>query len=284
MPEREFLSIGEVLALLLDEFPDVTISKIRFLESKGLIDPERTSAGYRRFTEGEVERLRFILREQRQNYLPLSVIRDRLGDDTDLSAEFPAPTGEITTSAHPAARGGGPRPVAPGVPVAQGPTAAIAGSPTFDSPLETIIPQLHDHEQRRIAREHSDRTESIPRDDLLRLLAINPELLKDLEHAGLVSGHDVGDTTFFDADSIEAAKIAARFSELGVDVRHLRTWKGAVDREMSLYEQRILPMLRQRNPGARETALAMLEELVELGEHMRAALIAREFARIREQK
>ena len=94
----------------------------------------------------------------------------------------------------------------------------------------------------------------------------------------------MGDTTFFDADSIEAAKIAARFSELGVDVRQLRTWKGAVDREISLYEQRILPMLRQRNPGARETALAMLEELVELGEHMRAALIAREFARIREQK
>ena len=284
MTAAEFLSIGEVLALLLDEFPDVTISKIRFLESQGLIDPERTSSGYRKFTEGEVERLRFILREQRENYLPLRVIRDRLGDDTDLSAEYPAPTGDVTTSGHPAARGGQSRPISAPVESASAPTSAPGAAPPLDSPVESIIPQLHDHEQRRIAREHSDRTESIPRDDLLRLLAINPELLRDLEHAGLVSGHDVGDTTFFDGHSIEAAKIAARFSELGVDVRHLRTWKGAVDREMSLYEQRILPMLRQRNPGAREEALTMLEELVELGEHMRAALIAREFTRIKEQQ
>lgn len=280
--DRDFLSIGEVLALLLDEFPDVTISKIRFLESQGLIDPERTSAGYRKFTEGEVERLRFILREQKENYLPLRVIRDRLGgDDTDLSAEYPAPTGEVSTSGHPAARGGTPRPRRPSDGVGDVPPPV---APVLDSPVESIVPQLHDHEQRRIAREHSDRTESIPRDDLVRLLAIKPDLLRDLEHAGLVSGHDVGDTTFFDAQSIEAAKIAARFAELGVDVRHLRTWKSAVDNEMSLYEQRILPMLRQRNPGAREEALAMLEELVELGEHMRSALIAREFTRIREQK
>src|SRR5215213_6966337 len=73
-----YLSIGEVLALLHDEFPDVTISKIRFLESQGLIDPERTPSGYRKFYETDVERLRVILREQRENFLPLKVIRDRL--------------------------------------------------------------------------------------------------------------------------------------------------------------------------------------------------------------
>jgi DNA-binding transcriptional MerR regulator len=73
--DRDFLSIGEVLAQLLEEFPDVTISKIRFLESQGLIEPERTPSGYRKFTVSEVERLRFILREQRTNYLPLRIIR-----------------------------------------------------------------------------------------------------------------------------------------------------------------------------------------------------------------
>src|SRR6478736_8865799 len=72
------LSIGEVLSLLKEEFPDVTISKIRFLESQGLIDPERTPSGYRKFYEPDVERLRVILREQRENFLPLKVIRDRL--------------------------------------------------------------------------------------------------------------------------------------------------------------------------------------------------------------
>ena len=66
------LSIGEVLALLLEEFSDVSISKIRFLESQGLIDPERTPSGYRKFYDDDVELLRCILREQRENYLPFS--------------------------------------------------------------------------------------------------------------------------------------------------------------------------------------------------------------------
>ncbi len=80
MPDTKtsYLSIGEVLGLLLEEFPDVTISKIRFLESQGLISPERTSSGYRKFYDEDVELLRVILTEQRLNYLPLRVIKDRL--------------------------------------------------------------------------------------------------------------------------------------------------------------------------------------------------------------
>ncbi|MFM8382827.1 MAG: MerR family transcriptional regulator, partial [Actinomycetota bacterium] len=76
--ERPYLSIGEVLGLLLEEFPDVTISKIRFLESQGLIVPERTASGYRKFYYEDVDRLRYILREQKDKYLPLRIIKDRL--------------------------------------------------------------------------------------------------------------------------------------------------------------------------------------------------------------
>src|SRR5690242_11825121 len=78
--ERTHLSIGEVLALLKEEFPDITISKIRFLESQGLLDPERTPSGYRKFYENDVETLRFILRQQREHFLPLKVIKGRLGE------------------------------------------------------------------------------------------------------------------------------------------------------------------------------------------------------------
>ena len=80
MPERAYLSIGEVLALLKDEFTDITISKIRFLESQGLIDPERTPSGYRKFYEPDVERLRWILRQQKEHYLPLRVIKGKLSE------------------------------------------------------------------------------------------------------------------------------------------------------------------------------------------------------------
>jgi DNA-binding transcriptional MerR regulator len=75
---RNYMSIGEVLVTLKTEFPDVTISKIRFLEGEGLIDPERTPSGYRKFHDEDVDRLRTILRMQRDEYLPLKVIKDRL--------------------------------------------------------------------------------------------------------------------------------------------------------------------------------------------------------------
>ena len=71
-------TIGEVLNRLKDEFDDITISKIRFLEAEGLITPDRTASGYRQFTDGDIERLRYVLRAQRDRYLPLKVIKDEL--------------------------------------------------------------------------------------------------------------------------------------------------------------------------------------------------------------
>ncbi|OIJ66973.1 MerR family transcriptional regulator [Streptomyces mangrovisoli] len=76
--DRELMSIGTVLTVLRDEFPEVTISKIRFLESEGLIEPRRTPSGYRKFSGQDVERLGHVLRMQRDHYLPLKVIREHL--------------------------------------------------------------------------------------------------------------------------------------------------------------------------------------------------------------
>ncbi len=86
MSSRTYLSIGDVLTLLREEFPDVTISKIRFLESQGLVNPERSPSGYRKFFDHDVERLRWVLRQQREHFLPLKVIRDRL-DSGELDDE-----------------------------------------------------------------------------------------------------------------------------------------------------------------------------------------------------
>ncbi|WP_432482204.1 transcriptional regulator FtsR [Kineococcus esterisolvens] len=72
------MTIGEVMALLTPEFPDVTISKIRFLEEQGLVEPRRTAAGYRKFSSSDVDRLRYVLSAQRDHYLPLRVIRENL--------------------------------------------------------------------------------------------------------------------------------------------------------------------------------------------------------------
>lgn len=78
VPARAYLSIGEVLGKLRGDFPDITISKIRFLESEGLIEPQRTPSGYRKFTNSDLERLRYVLLAQRDQYLPLRVIKENL--------------------------------------------------------------------------------------------------------------------------------------------------------------------------------------------------------------
>jgi DNA-binding transcriptional MerR regulator len=105
---RTYLSIGDVLTLLREEFPDVTISKIRFLESQGLVNPERSPSGYRKFFDHDVERLRWVLRQQREHFLPLKVIRDRLADG-DLGEEEGAeqPNGKRAQPVHAVAVAGG---------------------------------------------------------------------------------------------------------------------------------------------------------------------------------
>jgi DNA-binding transcriptional MerR regulator len=83
------MSIGEVLSQLRSDFPDITISKIRFLEAEGLVEPERTSSGYRKFSREDVSRLRYVLSAQRDHYLPLRVIKEHL-DAIDRGLEPPA--------------------------------------------------------------------------------------------------------------------------------------------------------------------------------------------------
>lgn len=77
---RDYMSIGEVLDSLKEEFADISISKIRFLEAEGLIDPERTGSGYRKFYDKDIERLKYILQLQRDHFMPLKVIRERLSE------------------------------------------------------------------------------------------------------------------------------------------------------------------------------------------------------------
>jgi len=96
VPVRAYLSIGEVLTRLRSEFADITISKIRFLESEGLIEPQRTPSGYRKFTTNDLERLRFVLLAQRDQYLPLKVIKENL-DAMDRGLQPAKTVGGVAT-------------------------------------------------------------------------------------------------------------------------------------------------------------------------------------------
>jgi DNA-binding transcriptional MerR regulator len=98
-------TIGEVLNRLKDEFDDITISKIRFLEAEGLISPDRTESGYRKFTDADVDRLRYVLRAQRDRYLPLKVIKDEL---VRIDQGLPPVTTPVETPSEPGTTDGPP--------------------------------------------------------------------------------------------------------------------------------------------------------------------------------
>jgi DNA-binding transcriptional MerR regulator len=236
--ERAFMSIGEVLTLLKDEFPDVTISKIRFLESQGLLDPERTPSGYRKFYETDVERLRWILRQQREHFLPLKVIKGR------LAGAVPEPDDGAASPAEPAR-----------------PRAAAVRRPrveaTSDSnPLATGVSGAN-----------------LTFGELASASGLEVDDLHELERYGILAGRAVGGTVYYDEDALVVANLSAGFMKYGVEARHLRMYRNAGEREASFFEQVVMPMLKQRNPEAHTQAIETLGELARLGQAFRAAML-----------
>ncbi|MFP5317645.1 MAG: MerR family transcriptional regulator [Acidimicrobiia bacterium] len=271
MEDRAYLSIGEVLALLKEEFPDVTISKIRFLESQGLLDPERTPSGYRKFYDGDVDRLRWILRQQRENFLPLKVIKGRLreagGGAVPLSD--PEDDGAMTSpgAAAPAAAAAPPAPAAEpvGVPVRPAaPAPAPAPGPAREAPsLGGDSPPLAP----------SRTGSSMTLGELATASGLEEHDLAELEKFGLLAARRVGNSNYYDEDALLVANLAAGFMRYGVEARHLRMYKTAAEREASFFEQVVMPMLKQRNPQARRQAVDTLTDLSRLGQSLRVAML-----------
>jgi len=182
-PARALVGIGQVLEELRQEFPDVSPSKIRFLEAEGLIAPERASSGYRRFAVADVERLRFILTAQRDEYLPLRVIKERLD--------------------------------------------ALSGDGGAGAAASAAV---------------------LTRSELLEATGADEALLAELEDYGIVRH-----ARTYGTEALTVVRCAVAVREYGIQPRHLRAVKAAADREISLVEQVVAPLARQR--GSREPAL-----------------------------
>ncbi|MCB0961860.1 MAG: MerR family transcriptional regulator [Acidimicrobiales bacterium] len=273
----DHLSIGEVLSLLQDEFPDVTISKIRFLESQGLIDPERTPSGYRKFYESDIERLRWILVQQREHFLPLKVIKDRLEDpstSTVLEADPPPVTAAPTALAD--------TPSVPEPEPASGPDGAAEPAeepqPIWMADLarasaESKASAAAEAAQLPLGMDTGPSEVSLTAEELAQASGLSRDALRQLEQYGLVVGRSLGDDVFYDGDALLVATKAAGFLAHGVEPRHLRMFKVAAEREAGFLEQLAMPLLKQRNPAARRDAVALVEELSALGHDLRSVLL-----------
>ncbi|CAM8624987.1 HTH_MerR-like domain containing protein [Acidimicrobiia bacterium] len=312
MAERRHSSIGEVLSLLQLEFPDITISKIRFLESQGLLDPERTPSGYRKFHEEDIERLRWILTEQRDHFLPLKVIKTRLasGDLTSGSGDGvlalePAAASEPkspSTSRAFAVPDETPTAVSPAPAPAPAATAAadhsraravaqLVEGPEESNPKSAAAATRSEPNSPPVRRRHpTGHSEGDPTparggpDEPTASLTLSAKELAartgltltevaDLEKFGLISSQSDGKSTSYDQDAVDVAQLSAGFRRYGIEPRHLRMYKVAADRESALFEQLIAPLLKQRRAGAREQAVEMLEDLAELADDLRAAMV-----------
>jgi DNA-binding transcriptional MerR regulator len=232
-PARGYLGISEVLAQLRGEFADISVSKIRFLETEGLISPARSPSGYRRFCAADVDRLRYILAAQRDQYLPLRVIKERL---TRLDPGGPAAT--EPSGGQPRADGG----LGPGAGGGLGPPAGVPPGQV---------------------------TGLLSRRELVAAAGLTEALLTELETFGLVRrvGRQYG------PDALPVARAAAALATYGVEARHLRAVRAAAEREAAMVESLVAPMLAQRSRGARELAARTAAEVAEEVLRLHGALV-----------
>lgn len=193
------LTVGAVVRALREEFPDVSISKVRFLEAEGLVTPTRTGSGYRQFTAADVERVRYVLRAQRDLFWPLKVIRDNLdaldrgltpGDGADLRPRPPEPA---------------PDPTVPSVAELAGELGASRGARLTAAELAAA----------------SD---------------LDPAVVADLVAHGLLRP---GVDGLHAETDLRVARAAAGLAAYGVEARHLRSFRTAADREVGLVEQAV---------------------------------------------
>lgn len=228
--ERSHLTIGEVLNLLKEEFPDVTISKIRFLESQGLLQPERTPSGYRKFYQEDVERLKYILSQQKERFLPLKVIKKQLSiieeNGEPLRTESSGSRYEASTI-----RG---EPIAPA------------------SELRTFS-----------------------REALAEAADLDLDRISELDRYGLIEARLSAEGKFYTDDELRICKIAKAMMRHGLEARHLRMYKVFAEKEASLFQQLVEPVMKQRNPEAQKIARSTLGDLAALSRELNHELLRR---------
>jgi DNA-binding transcriptional MerR regulator len=241
-PPRKSLTIGAVCKALSQEFPDISISKIRYLEDQKLLSPRRTPGGYRLYAQTDVSRLRTILRLQRDEFLPLRVIRQELA----------------------AGR-------------AENDAGAPAAAPAAPASQDTARPGAA---LRRLTFSLRETGALYSLDDVVEETGAEPGLVRELEDFGIVQGELRGGVRYYDETEREIVRAVNELTRYGVGGRNLRVFKSSADRESALLQQILAPSLRSRNPERRKEAIEALENLAAVASHLKHLLLVRDLRRI----
>jgi DNA-binding transcriptional MerR regulator len=239
--QTKSLTIGAVCKTLQQEFPDISISKIRYLEEQKLISPRRTPGGYRLYSSSDIQRLRTILRLQRDEFLPLAVIRQELAAGRTVAD----------------------RPAAP---------AASAGAPSPDGRPASAI--------RRLSLSVREQGRKYSLDEVVEDTGAEPKLVLELEDYGIVKGELVGGTRYYDETQREIVRAVTELARYGVAGRNLRAFRTSAEREAALLQQILAPALRSRNPERRKEAIETLENLAAVASHLKHLLLIRDLRKL----
>ncbi|MCW2999981.1 MAG: MerR family transcriptional regulator [Solirubrobacterales bacterium] len=241
-PRAKAMTIGAVCKALEQEFPDISISKIRYLEDQKLLTPRRTPGGYRLYAQSDVQRLRTILRLQRDEFLPLRVIRQELASGRTAEA---APV-----------------------------SAEQAVAPSDAGPAEEGRPR------RRVSMSVRDRGALYSLEDVLEETRAEPSLVAELEDYGVIRGEVRAGVKYFDETEREIIRAVTELARYGVGGRNLRAFRTSADREAALLQQILAPALRSRNQERRKEALEALENLAAVTTHLKHLLLIRDLRKI----
>ncbi len=224
--DERLLTIGSIVDRLRGEFPDISVSKLRYLEEQGLVTPRRTKAGYRLYSQDDFDRLVCVLSMQRDEYLPLKVIRREL-------ERSPA------------------------------------------SPLPSARQGL-----RRTDLVGTGKGREYTAEEVMQLTGADLGLLEEMEDYELVHGRQVSGVKRYTETDAGIVAAAAQLAQLGLRPKNLRVLKSAVDREMGLIEQALLPALRSNRPERRREGLEQLDDVVQAATQLRQLLLARGVRRL----
>lgn len=234
------MTIGAVCKALAQEFPDISISKIRYLEDQKLLMPRRTPGGYRLYSTGDVQRLRTILRLQRDEFLPLRVIRQELAAGADREEEE--------------------------LPVAERNGADAA--------------EAEKRRRRRSSVSVRETGALYSLDDVVEDTRADPRMVAELEDYGVIRGEKRGGTTYYDETEREIVRAVTELARYGVGGRNLRAFRTSADREAALLQQILAPALRSRNAERRKEAVEALENLAAITTHLKHLLLIRDLRKI----
>ena len=240
------LTIGAVCKALSQEFPDISISKIRYLEDQKLLTPRRTPGGYRLYSSTDVSRLRTILRLQRDEFLPLRVIRQELaaGRTTEEPVHEQPPAGPAGTGD-----------ARPGAALRRLTFSIRSGGALYT--LEEVVEET----------------------------GADPRLVAELEDYGIVKGEKRSGAggaggIYYDDTEREIVRAVTELARYGVAGRNLRVFRTSAEREAALLQQILAPALRSRNPERRKEAVEALENLAAVASHLKHLLLVRDLRRI----